>query len=333
MAANQAQMLMLLNQVKNLESQLQMSQNQGMTANLMNGISSTPMASNPMSGINMNLLNVLSQMQSKGSKPMKSEKAKPSQVQGKPGQNNNPNLAKLLAVLAGNDSGKQERGRCIWITGLPESFQDADKLSNLFGNFGNVRKVVFTEKKPDGALIELDDARGCVKAVMNMRGKKLDGQDIKISFTSIDQAGMKKDSTKSKDFREAKETWRFTGNKDSKFRRICMKRLRNLSSSIVVSNLPEGKADQLKKFIIESGYTVKSMEGSQRPVDESKPKSGYTMVVVELASVDEAIDAVANLHNSWPKKFGTMKKDRFDNSRGLVFSLAGVKEATEKSKA
>jgi len=290
------------------------------------------MASNPLSGINMNLLSVLGQLQSKDAKPMKSGKSKPSQVQGKPGQNN-PNLAKLLAALTGSDSGKQERGRCIWITGLPESFQDADKLSNLFGNFGNVRKVVFTEKKPDGALIELDDARGCVKAVVNMRGKKLDGQDIKISFTSIDQAGMKKDSTKSKDFREAKETWRFTGNKDSKFRRICMKRLRNLSSSIVVSNLPEGKADQLKKFIIESGYTVKSMEGSQRPVDESKPKSGYTMVVVELASVDEAIDAVANLHNSWPKKFGTMKKDRFDNSRGLVFSLAGVKETTEKSKA
>merc|ERR1711978_169067 len=309
-----------------------MSQNQCMTANLMNGISPTPMASNPMSGINMNLLNVLSQMQSKGSKPMKSEKAKPSQVQSKPGQNNNPTLAKLLAALTGSDSGKQERGRCIWITGLPESFQDADKLSNLFGNFGNVRKVVFTEKKPDGALIELDDARGCVKAVMNMRGKKLDGQDIKISFTSIDQAGMKKDSTKSKDFREAKETWRFTGNKDSKFRRICMKRLRNLSSNVVVSNLPEGKADQLKKFIIESGYTVKSVEGSQRPVDESKPKSGYTMVVIELVSVDEAINAVASLHNSGPKKFGIMKKDRFDNSRGLVFSLSGVKQTKENRK-
>merc|ERR1739848_637742 len=103
----------------------------------------------------------------------------------------------------------------------------------------------------------------------------------------------------------------------------------SLSSDIVVSNLPEGKADQLKKFIIESGYTVKSMEGSQRPVDESKPKSDYTMVVVELASVDEAIDAVANLHNSWPKKFGAMKKDRFDHERGLIFSLAGVKQTKE----
>merc|ERR1719338_71700 len=269
-----------------------------------------------MMGVNANLLtmqryamDILSQVQSKSSKP-----------------------ANYYADLTGSSAGQEERGRCIWVTGLPESYQDATKLINVFGNFGNVRKVVFGDKKPDGALIELDDARGSVKAVANMRGQKLDGQPIKVSFTKIDQAGMKNDD-KSKDFRQAKETWRFTGNKDSKFRKICMARLRQLSSSVIVSNLPEGKSDQLKKFIIESGYTVKSMEGSQRPTDESKPKSDYTMVLVELASVEEAIGAVANLHNSWPKKFGTMKKDRFENSRGLIFSLTGVKQNKDKSKA
>merc|ERR1712061_306258 len=139
-------------------------------------------------------------------------------------------------------------------------YQDADKLINIFSNFGNVRKVVFSAKKPDGALIELDDSRGSIKAVVNMNGKKLDGQAIKVSFTKIDQAGMKNDA-KSKDVRQAKENWRFSGNKDSKFRRICLARLRQLSNSVCVSNLPEGKSDQLKKFIIESGYTVKSMVG------------------------------------------------------------------------
>merc|ERR1712244_54483 len=243
----------------------------------------------------------------------------------------NANIASLLAALTGSSTG-QERGRCIWVTGLPESYQDATKLINIFGNFGNVRKVVFSEKKPDGALIELDDSRGSVKAVANMRGQKLDGQPIKVSFTKIDQAGMK-NNDKSKDVRQAKENGRFSGNKDSKFRKICMARLRQLSSSVIVSNLPQGKSDLLKKFIIEAGYTVKSMQGSQRPVDESKPKSDYTMVLVELASVEEAIDAVANLHNSWPKKFGTMKKDKFENSRGLIFSLTGVKQNKEKSKA
>merc|ERR1719210_1235388 len=105
----------------------------------------------------------------------------------------NANITNLLAALTGNSTGQEERGRCIWVTGLPESFQDATKLINVFGNFGNVRKVVFTEKKPDGALIELDDARGSVKAVVNMRGQKLDGQPIKVSFTKIDQAGIKND--------------------------------------------------------------------------------------------------------------------------------------------
>merc|ERR1712083_300065 len=133
------------------------------------------------------------------------------------------------------------------------------------------------------------------------------------------------------DVRQSKECWRFSGNKDAKFRRICLKRLFNLSNSIVVSNLPEDKTDLLKKFIIESGYTVKSMEGSQRPIDESKPSTGYSMSVVELASIEEAISAVANLHNSWPKKFGEMKKDRYGNSRGLVFSLAGVKKENDKA--
>merc|ERR1712080_486314 len=187
------------------------------------------------------------------------------------GMNLNSNLANLLTSLAGGEV-KEERGRCVWVTGLPEDYQNADKLLNIFGNFGNVRKIVFSEKKPDGALIELDDSRGAIKAVVNMNGQKLDGQAIKVSFTKIDSAGLKKDDKKSKDVRQAKENWRFTGNKEAKFRKICMSRLRKLSSFVIVSNVPEGKSDLVKKHIIDSGYTVKSIEGSQRPDDKEKPK-------------------------------------------------------------
>merc|ERR1712018_86175 len=273
------------------------------------GFNPASMAANPMMSGNTNLLTMLSQMQSKGSKPIKTEKSgKKETRKGNSTMRGNANITNLLAALTGNSTAQEERGRSIWVTGLPESYQDANKLINVFGNFGNVRKVVFSDKKPDGALIELDDARGSVKAVVNMQGQKLDGQPIKVSFTKIDQAGMKNDD-KSKDVRKAKENWRFTGNKEAKFRRICMSRLRGLSSSVIVSNVPEGKSDLLKKHIIESGYTVKSIQGSQRPDDKDKPKpsTGYTMALVELASVKEAIAAVTNLHNTWPKKFGTMK--------------------------
>merc|ERR1719456_375572 len=119
--------------------------------------------------MNINLINMLSQIQSK---PIKSEKFKSGKGTNRSVTNGNPGVANLLAALSGDATGQEERGRCIWVTGLPESFQDADKLSNLFGNFGNVRKVVFTLKKPDGALIEFDDS-GCIKSVASMRGQKL----------------------------------------------------------------------------------------------------------------------------------------------------------------
>jgi len=305
---NQAQMLMLLNQVTNLENQLKM----------------TNMAQTPAPGINSNnLLAMMSQLKSlQGSKPNLKQNFKDKPVNRKP--NLGTNLASLLASVTGEDV--QERGKCVWVTGIPESYRDADKLLNIFGNFGNVQKIVFSEKKADGALIQMDDPRGCVKAVACMRNQKLDGQAIKVSFTKIDMAKIKEGDTKSKHVWKAKENWRY-GNRDSKFRRICLKRLRDITPKVLVSNIPEGKTDQLKKFIIESGYTVKSMEGSQRPIDEAKPKpnTGYTMSLVELADEEEALSAVAHLHNSWPKKFGTMKNDPFGRARGLVFSLAGKK--------
>merc|ERR1712012_202899 len=137
---------------------------------------------------------------------------------------------------------------------------------------GNVRKVVYSDKKTDGALIEMDDSRGSVKAVAIMNKKKVDGQVINASFTSIDRAGIKPSDYKSKDIRQAKENWRFSSNKDGKLGRICLSRLRDLISSVMET-------------------------------DESKPKSGYAMAIVELASIEEVNDAVANLHNSWSKKF------------------------------
>merc|ERR1719158_1617378 len=103
------------------------------------GFNPAPMAANPMMGFNANLLTMLSQMQSKSSKPSKFEKpgAKPTR-KGNNTPSGNTNMASLLAALTGNSAGQEERGRCIWVTGLPESYQDATKLINVFGNFGNV---------------------------------------------------------------------------------------------------------------------------------------------------------------------------------------------------
>jgi len=312
---------MLLSQVTNLENQLRqrsMPQNQTM------GVDSN------------NLLSLMGQLTSlQGKLPTTKQRNAPNgkQVPVTPLPNLGMNLAGLLTSMSGKTD-IMDCGRCVWVTGLPEDYQDADKLCNIFGNFGNVQRIKFTEKKPDGALIEMDDPRAAWKCSACMHTKKINGQEIKVTW--IKEKGnfgkIKKEDTKSKDVRQAKENWRYS--KDGKFRKICMSRLRKLSPLVLVSNLPEGKSDQLKRYIIEAGYTVKSIEGSKRPDEKEKTNSGYTMALVELASIEEAIGAVANLHNTWPKKFGTKKSDPHGNARGLVFSFAGTKpEKPKESKA
>jgi len=305
----QAQMLMLLNQVTNLENQLKMG-NMPQT----NGMNSS------------NALNIMSQLKLlQGKVPISNNVPRGNQA---------PNLTDLLAAVSGNSI--MNRSRCAWVTGLPEEYQDADKLLNIFGNFGNIQRIKFTDKKPDGALIEFDDPRSVFKCRQCFKGVKLEGQELSITWAKFEFAPIKKEDTKSKDVRKVKENWRFSSSpqsREGRFRKIIMSRLKMLTPMVLVSNLPEGKSDLLKKYIIEAGYTVKSVEGSQRPEDKEKPSTGYTMVKVELASVEEAIGAVANLHNVWPKKFGNKKKDVRGNERGLMFSFAGkIQEKSKKSK-
>jgi len=303
---NQAQALALLNQVTQLENQLKMS----------------AALQQPQTGVDpMAALKMMTQLQAiQGAKGKNAGRA----------QKGNVGVNDLVAALTGKQG--REAGHCVWVTGLPEEYQDAQKLLNIFGNFGNVRRIVFSEKKPDGALIQMDNASSAMKARFVTRNQTIGGKPfnvIQLDPAKISKASIGKEDKKSMDVTKAKENWRFA--KDSKFLKICMARLRQLSPKIIVSNIPEGKEDLLKKHIIEAGYTVKSMEGSKRA---EAPKSGFTMQVMELASTEEAIGAVANLHNTWPKKMGTKNKDHFQRERGLNFSFAGsLKAEREKAKA
>merc|ERR1712048_7515 len=204
------------------------------------------------------------------------------------------------------------------------------KLLNIFGCFGNVRRIVFTDEKPDRALIEMDKPGAAMKASFVSRNQTIGGKPFKViqlDPTKFKEASIGKDDTKSMDVTQAKENWRYA--EDSKFGKRWVARLKQLSPKIVVANVPDGKEDMVKKHIIEAGFTVKDMQGSNKT---DAPKTGFTMQIIELASTEESIGAVANLHNSWPKKMGTKNKDKFDRERGLIFSFAGSLKA-EREKA
>ena len=86
------------------------------------------------------------------------------------------------------------------VTGIPEEFRDADFLCNVFGNYGNVQRIKFTEKKADGALIELDDVRHASKAVRCLNGLTHGEEKISVKPTKIDRTEGNFDGEISKDF-------------------------------------------------------------------------------------------------------------------------------------
>jgi len=230
------------------------------------------------------------------------------------------NLPGLLASMTKGTAKQKEQIKCIWVKGIAEDYQDADKLINVFGIFGNIQKIKFFDNKPDVALIEMSDAKGAEKAVAIMNGKKINGSLLQVSLAKSNDVKINSDDNKSKDSAKIKETWRYFTNK-SRARRGVL-RLKDLSNKIVVGYVPEGKFDQLKKHIVQSGFTVKSFEGEERPKVEDKPSTGFARAFVEFATFDEAIGAIANLHNTWPNKFGNKKTDKEGRSYGLSFSFA-----------
>merc|ERR1719507_2471799 len=209
-----------------------------------------------------------------------------------------------------NRAGKKRPGntiqplsKCVWVTGIPENYKDADMLMNIFGNFGNVIKVKFAKKKLDGATIEMDCHRAASKVCEVLNDVKLDGLKLSVQLTPLEAVSIQESDSKSKEYVKADGVWRFSSNRKTKSVRS---KFRHLTPTIIVRNIPKGKFDDLKKYIIEAGFTVKSIGEPTRTVAKEKKDSEpqFFTAVVEFGSIEEAVGAMAKLHNSWPQDFG-----------------------------
>jgi RNA recognition motif-containing protein len=226
---------------------------------------------------------------------------------------------------------------CIWVTGLPEEFVDADLLCNIFGNYGNVKKINFSKKKAGGALIEMNEPKksdNCVRYLNNIR---INGQNISVSRSKIQKIEHVANDGKSKDFsRERANRFNKDRNtkRDSRFTKILMRRLSTPTPIVLVSNMPEGKGSELKGYLVKSGFTVKDIEagksrkareaeeGKNEPKLEDKETSKTDMAFVEFASTEDAVKAVAKLHRTKPARMGDWSK----LTRGINLSFTNKHE-------
>merc|ERR1719273_1965335 len=215
----------------------------------------------------------------------------------------------------------------VWVSQIPEDFRNTKAIGNIFGNFGNVMKIKFSKKKPEGALVLMQDPSQAVRCCKLLHNTKLPGGKITVRPSRMDNIVIypHEDADTAKDFSQGFEH-RYR-DVNSKFAQTCLARVGRPTPVVMVANVPEDKMSELKAYIIESGYTIENFsEGKKKGTNETKEedpskKKRTSFVFVELSSTEEAVSAVARLHNTAQSM---PNEGRF---RRLGFAFTSNKEA------
>jgi len=204
----------------------------------------------------------------------------------------------------------------VWISGVPEDFRNTKAIANILGNFGNVMKVKFSRKKPDGVLVQMQDPSQADRCCKCLNGAQLPGGRIRVSSSKIQDVTIAphEDPDSGRDFSRGFDH-RFK-DINSKFAQTCLSRLSKPTKILMVNNIPEDKMDETKAYIIESGFDVEEFKegSSKKSSDKEGGRKPNPYAWVEFKSVEESISAVARLHNTLPSIIG-------DGKRRLVFTF------------
>ena len=214
----------------------------------------------------------------------------------------------------------QSNGPCLLVSSLPEDIASPDYLCNLFGFYGDVQRVKILRNKKDCAIIQMAKPHQATLCRNFLDQCKINGKRICVSYSRMTSIKLPADNghdddAKTKDFSSIKGVHRFRNPN------LANKLIKNLcapTNMLHIANLPEnfatdGKLDELKSYFVDSGFTVK---------DTQECGKDGSMALIQLASVEEAIGALAKLHNKIPESIGTKKGElglciSFSNRRDL----------------
>uniref|UniRef100_A0AAY4CMH6 RRM domain-containing protein n=1 Tax=Denticeps clupeoides TaxID=299321 RepID=A0AAY4CMH6_9TELE len=152
--------------------------------------------------------------------------------------------------------------------------------------YGDVQRVKILYNKKDSALIQLSDANQAQLAMSHLNGQKMYGKIIRVTLSKhqtvqlpregLDDQGLTKD---------------FTSSPLHRFKKPGSKNFQNIfppSATLHLSNIPEDVTEEdLKLLFSNSGGTVKAFKFFQ----------DHKMALLQMSTVEEAIQALIDLHN------------------------------------
>uniref|UniRef100_A0A665W5S6 Polypyrimidine tract-binding protein 2-like n=1 Tax=Echeneis naucrates TaxID=173247 RepID=A0A665W5S6_ECHNA len=156
----------------------------------------------------------------------------------------------------------------------------------LQGVYGDVQRVKILYNKKDSALIQLSDGNQAQLAMSHLNGQKVFGKVMRVTLSKHQTVALPREGLD--DHLLTKD---FSGSPLHRFKKPGSKNFQNIfppSATLHLSNIRDGVGeDDLRLLFSNSGGTVKAFKFFQ----------DRKMALIQMSSVEEAIQALMDLHN------------------------------------
>ncbi|XP_025913349.1 polypyrimidine tract-binding protein 2 isoform X4 [Apteryx rowi] len=201
-----------------------------------------------------------------------------------------PNAAAAAAAAAAGRVGmpgvSAGGNTVLLVSNLNEEMVTPQSLFTLFGVYGDVQRVKILYNKKDSALIQMADGNQSQLAMSHLNGQKMYGKIIRVTLSKhqtvqlpregLDDQGLTKD---------------FGNSPLHRFKKPGSKNFQNIfppSATLHLSNIPPSVGEEdLRTLFANTGGTVKAFKFFQ----------DHKMALLQMSTVEEAIQALIDLHN------------------------------------
>lgn len=187
-------------------------------------------------------------------------------------------------------------GRVLLVNDMPMEMSNPKEVFNLFSLYAEVTKVQVIEKQPTKALIETANPSHAEACRRYLQGIEICGSKISISTSNKSCLGGHVDDPFFEEFRRNRR-----GNNSGRGDQPP-------SPILFITNTFTDDIEELKKYIVESGYTV---------LDIQKCGASKESALVKLSSVSEATMALIKLQDTMPPNITQRKGGKGTHLSGL----------------
>ncbi|XP_017831048.1 polypyrimidine tract-binding protein 3 isoform X9 [Callithrix jacchus] len=175
----------------------------------------------------------------------------------------------------------------LLVTNLNPDLITPHGLFILFGVYGDVHRVKIMFNKKENALVQMADANQAQLAMNHLSGQRLYGKVLRATLSKHQAVQLPREGQEDQGL-----TKDFSNSPLHRFKKPGSKNFQNIfppSATLHLSNIPPSvTVDGLKNLFIEAGCSVKAFKFFQKD---------RKMALIQLGSVEEAIQALIELHN------------------------------------